>query len=105
MNDSNAPRVDGAPEEGPAGERWLGRLVRPLPCPACEHAIEYEDELDYNGGGPPPSYAVQCGYCGASGPFGYGMRRDDHDGGKNDAITKWNAMPRRPNDRDQPTRA
>jgi hypothetical protein len=32
------------------------------------------------------------------------MRRGDHDGGKNDAINLWNAMPRRPNSKDEPRR-
>jgi hypothetical protein len=89
--------VEATPEQQAQPARWLGRLVRPLPCPACGDEIEYDEELHFNGGGPPPSYQVRCGYCGASGPYGHGARRDDHDGGRNDAINLWNAMPRRPN--------
>ena len=75
---------------------WPSHLAAPLPCPACEDNIAYEDGLHSNGSGQPPSYQVCCGNCGASGPYGRGRRRNDHDGAKNDAITEWNAMPRKP---------
>ena len=61
--------------------------VKPVPCPWCEHDA---DEFYYNGPGPPPSYAVQCGWCHARGPCMTGSRRDDHEGAKRRAVEEWN---------------
>jgi hypothetical protein len=72
------------------------RITKPLACPACSGRIIYEDELHFNGDGPPPSFQVRCGYCGAAGPYGGGERRGDYDGARNEAVAKWNAMPRKP---------
>ena len=66
-----------------------------LPCPACRDEIKYWDEFEFNGGGPPPSFQVSCGYCGCSGPFGQGSMRGDYSGGVADAVKRWNEMPRR----------
>lgn len=71
------------------------RLV--LPCPCCGDAIKYSDEIWFNGGGPPPSDAVSCGTCGCRGGFGHGRHRGDYIGSIMDAISIWNAMPRRQN--------
>ena len=72
------------------------RLTAAHFCPACEEPIVYEDELFFNGDGPPPSFQIRCGNCGASGPYGHGKQRGDYDGGREDAIALWNAMPRNP---------
>ncbi len=69
------------------------RLVRP--CPACERPIKHTDEIWFNGDGPPPSDAVQCGDCGCRGPISNGKHRGDFLGSIMDAITQWNAMPRK----------
>ncbi len=60
------------------------------PCPFCGHEHEFP-ELFYNGYGPPPSYAVVCGNCGAQGPTSRGRERDDHYGAREDAVRLWNA--------------
>lgn len=67
------------------------------PCPFCgakmaEDGMTIADlEFDFNGEGPPPSYALRCGNCGMSGPFGLGRMRDDHYGAKEHAIELWNS--------------
>lgn len=64
-----------------------------LPCPFCS---ENSPEMHFGGEGPPPSYSVQCGMCGARGPHGLGRGRGDHEGGRTSAIEQWNAAPRAP---------
>ena len=61
----------------------------PASCPFCGNALTYT-ELFYNGYGPPPSYMVMCGHCGAQGPHSHGRERDDHFGAREDAIRQWN---------------
>ncbi|WP_353654326.1 Lar family restriction alleviation protein [Azospirillum sp. A1-3] len=58
-------------------------------CPFCGHEHKYP-QLFYNGYGPPPSYAVTCGACGAQGPTSRGRERDDHFGAREDAVRLWN---------------
>ena len=70
-------------------------LTTILPCPACNHPVEYPDEIWFNGTGPPPCDAVECGWCGARGPHGMGMQRGDFAGSIKNAIEMWNGMPRR----------
>lgn len=65
-----------------------------LPCPACNQPIVYPDEIWFRGPGPPPSDAVECGSCGARGPFSHGGHRGDYAGSLRDAIKLWNEMPR-----------
>lgn len=55
-----------------------------LNCIFCGKKIERDDYF-YNGPGPPPCYAVECGYCGARGPHGMGKSGDDHEGAKDHA--------------------
>lgn len=59
------------------------------PCPFCGALPEYQ-EYHYDGPGPPPKYALICDDCGAQGPSGYGMERDDHAGAMLEARIKWN---------------
>jgi hypothetical protein len=59
------------------------------PCPFCGHAQD-GGSLHYNGSGPPPSYAVECGYCGARGSHESGSFRDDHAGARSAAVRAWN---------------
>ena len=67
-----------------------------LGCPFCDRKI-FEDgmilvnlQFTFHGGGPPPSYSLCCGLCGAEGPAGLGEHRDDHKGAQLSAIKKWN---------------
>lgn len=61
-----------------------------LPCPFCGETAD-DQELGFNGPGPPPSYWVGCGNCGAHGASGYGRSRGDHAGAIKDAKDKWNS--------------
>lgn len=61
----------------------------PADCPFCKERLRYF-ELFFNGEGPPPSYAVMCGSCGAQGPTSSGRERDDHYGAREDAVRQWN---------------
>jgi hypothetical protein len=67
---------------------------QPEPCPFCCEPVEYT-ALWYNGYGPPPSYAVCCGHCGAQGPTSQGAERGDHLGARRDAIEQWNRRSKR----------
>ncbi len=60
------------------------------PCPFCGRNDEDSPTFYYNGSGPPPSYAVECGWCGARGPCATGNFRDDHEGARVAAIKEWN---------------
>lgn len=61
------------------------------PCPFCGKATEQDcQELEFNGGGPPPGYSGTCGWCGATGPMGTGWERGDHTGAKKEAVRLWN---------------
>lgn len=71
-------------------EKDIHPYGRPAPCPFCKEPLEYT-ELFYNGSGPPPSYAICCGYCGAQGPSSRGNGRGDHYGARLDAVRLWNA--------------
>jgi len=62
---------------------------KPVNCPFCKAEIRYT-EFEYNGHGPPPSYMVMCGTCGATGPHSCGRERDDHFGAREDAVRQWN---------------
>ena len=59
------------------------------PCLFCGKEQD-ADSFYYNGPGPPPSYAVECGWCGARGSCGTGRRRDDHEGARDEAVKIWN---------------
>lgn len=60
------------------------------PCPFCHQSQDEYPSMWYNGPGSPPSYAVQCGNCGAQGPTSSGTCRGDHYGARVDAVAKWN---------------
>ena len=60
------------------------------PCPFCKRSQDEYPAMWYNGPGPPPSYAVQCGDCGAQGPTSRGTCRGDHYGARVDAVREWN---------------
>lgn len=64
------------------------------PCKFCGGDQSEFPALWYNGYGPPPSYAVACGNCGAQGPTSRGRERDDHFGAREDAVRLWNASPK-----------
>jgi len=68
--------------------------VKAKSCPFCLKSVEPELEFRFNGEGPPPSYMVYCGWCGAVGPHGNGKCRGDHAGAKDNAIIVWNDRPR-----------
>ena len=69
--------------------------MNPKPCPFCDKEIDDDEErFHYNGFGPPPSYSVQCGWCGARGPSGLGRQRGDEDGARASAIQLWNEAAR-----------
>lgn len=78
--------------EWPEGQFPYGK---PDDCPFCGYAQLFQ-ELYYNGSGPPPSYMVACGNCGATGPHSHGRERDDHFGAREDAVRRWNDRPRSP---------
>ncbi len=59
------------------------------PCLFCGKEQD-ADSFYYNGSGPPPSYSVGCGYCGARGPCELGRFRDDHEGARRAAVQVWN---------------
>lgn len=79
-------------------------LPRPEPCPFCGDLVADDEGNFYegfhcNGHGPPPSYSIVCGGCGAHGPLGYGSRRNDYLGAERDAIEQWNKRPERQSSR------
>jgi hypothetical protein len=67
------------------GEHPYGQ---PNDCPFCKAEQGYTSFF-YNGPGRPPSYAFQCGNCGAQGPTSHGGKTADQIGARIEAVELW----------------